>query len=508
MQNPEEQLQNHTYLAGNYAPVSELLINQPVPVVAGEIPKDLDGLYCRNGPNPVYRFRRYHWFDGDAMLHNLRFQDGRAYYTNQFVPSPRYEIEKQLGESFFPTLGEYTGFWGFLKTLFHPKMVNHYVDDYRKTSAPPNTACLIYRNKYYCLNEGNVPFECRILPDGRLEAIGFEYFNNTLDYPMSAHPRVDENGDLLFHSYTVTSHIVKQSGPMKVGRFSKDFGQVVSYFCPTPEGQKHISFAHNLIFTKNFIIVYDCSVHFDPKAMFEGGSFFRTNPNYNLKFGIIPKSATSRDEVIWVDTGKPGGIVHPLNSWEEDDGTIVIWTPFCDNLVLDLEDENGINKFSMIEFRIDPNTRQITKETIDDSVNVEFSVVPQMGQFVRYGYTAIQDASTPGEGSFSGFCVWDMAKRKLHATISYDGSGGEPAVIQSTSGKSYVGAYVQKDEESFFELYDGETTNLVTSLRMPGRVPFGFHGLWVKGDELQGHFEHHDQRDISKADDSKVAILL
>ena len=53
----------------------------------------------------------------------------------------------------------------------------------------------------------------------------------------------------------------------------------------------------------------------------------------NLRFGIIPKSATSKEETIWIDTGSPGAIVHPLNSLEADeDGTIVIWTPFCEDL--------------------------------------------------------------------------------------------------------------------------------------------------------------------------------
>lgn len=74
---------------------------------------------------------------------------------------------------------------------------------------------------------------------------------------------------------------------MKFGRFSASTGQVESYFVPTTE--KYTTFVHNLLFTENHVIIYDCSVHFDPKAMFMGGSFFRNNEDYNLRFPKRPR---------------------------------------------------------------------------------------------------------------------------------------------------------------------------------------------------------------------------
>ena len=46
-------------------------------------------------------------------------------------------------------------------------------------------------------------------------------------------------------------------------------------------------------------------------------------------------------------------------------------------------------------------------------------------------------------------------------------------------------------EKTYFVLYDGETAELVCRLEMPYRVPFGFHGQWISGNELRNHFEHH-----------------
>ena len=47
-----------------------LSLTTQVEVVQGEIPKELYGAFLRNGPNPCFEkaVKRYHWFDGHAML--------------------------------------------------------------------------------------------------------------------------------------------------------------------------------------------------------------------------------------------------------------------------------------------------------------------------------------------------------------------------------------------------------------------------------------------------------
>lgn len=64
----------------------------------------------------------------------------------------------------------------------------------------------MYNKKLYCLHEANLPMECRMHPDGRLEYVGYETFGGVLDYPVSAHPVRDGN-DLLFHSYSVDEEV-------------------------------------------------------------------------------------------------------------------------------------------------------------------------------------------------------------------------------------------------------------------------------------------------------------
>jgi hypothetical protein len=63
LQDTSSHLKSHTFLSGNFAPVSEEHVQVPVKVVEGQIPKGLDGAFCRNGPNPVIgqQRKRYHW---------------------------------------------------------------------------------------------------------------------------------------------------------------------------------------------------------------------------------------------------------------------------------------------------------------------------------------------------------------------------------------------------------------------------------------------------------------
>ena len=74
-------------LQGGFAPVEEE-ITVELTQVQGVIPRDLHGMHVRNGPNRRFEAPgRYHWFDGDGMLHAVRFEGGRAFYqTAGFTP--------------------------------------------------------------------------------------------------------------------------------------------------------------------------------------------------------------------------------------------------------------------------------------------------------------------------------------------------------------------------------------------------------------------------------------
>jgi beta,beta-carotene 9',10'-dioxygenase len=75
-------------------------------VVEGALPAWLRGRLLLNGPAlwelPAGRYA--HWFDGLAMLHRLRFADGRAVYRSRFADSQSYRLARAAGK---PVVGEF-----------------------------------------------------------------------------------------------------------------------------------------------------------------------------------------------------------------------------------------------------------------------------------------------------------------------------------------------------------------------------------------------------------------
>src|SRR5947209_9325287 len=95
---PLSTLELNPYLLGPHAPTHEEVTLANLEV-EGEIPDDLNGVYVRNGPNPQHEPQgRYHWFDGDGMVHAVHFADGCASYRNRWVRTDAFERERAAGD--------------------------------------------------------------------------------------------------------------------------------------------------------------------------------------------------------------------------------------------------------------------------------------------------------------------------------------------------------------------------------------------------------------------------
>ena len=93
------------YLTGVHTPLKEENTITDLKVT-GTIPAGLNGLYLRNGPNPLKMPNpaTHHWFVGDAMLHGIRIQDGKApWYRNRWIRST--PVSEALHEAPVPHQG-------------------------------------------------------------------------------------------------------------------------------------------------------------------------------------------------------------------------------------------------------------------------------------------------------------------------------------------------------------------------------------------------------------------
>ncbi|HEY0189808.1 MAG TPA: carotenoid oxygenase family protein, partial [Kofleriaceae bacterium] len=90
---------DHPYRTGAWQPLLAEYDADDLDVIEGAIPAELDGVYLRNTENPVLpSIGRYHPFDGDGMIHAIRFRAGRASYRNRFVRTSGLAAELAAGE--------------------------------------------------------------------------------------------------------------------------------------------------------------------------------------------------------------------------------------------------------------------------------------------------------------------------------------------------------------------------------------------------------------------------
>ena len=69
--------------------------------VEGEIPRELNGTFYRNGPNqkvlPEAGPRGLHLFDGDGHVNAFHFEDGRAHHRSAYAKTPSFLREQEEG---------------------------------------------------------------------------------------------------------------------------------------------------------------------------------------------------------------------------------------------------------------------------------------------------------------------------------------------------------------------------------------------------------------------------
>mmetsp|Transcript_24970 Transcript_24970/g.34723 ORF Transcript_24970/g.34723 Transcript_24970/m.34723 type:complete len:582 (-) Transcript_24970:337-2082(-) len=507
MQGAKEYNAANQFLNGNFAPVSDEVSQLPVEVISGKIPKGLSGTFIRIGPNPIAEHgfsKRYHWFDGHGYIHTLKLDPNTnsASYSSAWVKNNRYTYEKAVKRDYFFGVGEFIGFIGLLKALLviPLKVANSGIEELRDGQS--NTALVFHANRLFALHEQSLPFEIRLKEDGTFESIGFEDFGK-LDFPMSAHPKVDlATGELLFHGYKPAV-----STPYKWGTITPN--GTLSNYVPysTPDNSNSIS--HDFAFTKDHAIILDSSVRFNPEKLMEGKVFF-FDESYPMRFGLAPRKSNNPEDTTWFQIDQPMVIMHTLNAWESGDKTI-LWSPCAQAFdLVDIAGEKSL--FSMCVFKFDRATKKAEVKIIDTPYNgkrsFEFPRVHDKfaGIFAKYGFSGM---STKPDGRFNSIAKWEInedgSNCELKAVINFEERqwGGEPVFVpdpnptKMESDQGWLMTYVFDEitKETTLKVFDAvsmkETPTV--ALKVP-RVPYGFHGAFVGQNQMNDHAKYWQQR--------------
>jgi len=449
-------------LQGNFAPW-RMEGDAPDLEVVGELPRELNGTFYRNGPNPAFEPRgRYHWFDGDGMIHAIQLRDGRASYRNRWVQSAGLAEERAAGHATFDGIL-------YMKPTEMPRFKN-----------TGNTNIVWHAGKLFALMEGALPTSLRACT---LETLGEWDFDGRLGTPMTAHPKMDpETGEMLFFGYSpfppyLTYHVADRSGTLVRSE---------------PIDLAWPSMIHDFAVTAEHVIFILCPLVFSFENVKERGGVFSWDPDRPTRLGVMPRAGGSAD-VRWFETD-PSYVFHPLNAYEEDGRVVLDVARYrrLDFMTPKAAREpgwTGDSSAKMHRWTIDLTGGGVRSVPLDD-VSCEFPRADErrLGRKHRYGYAAVEPEPVGTTPVWSAIRRYDL-ERGGSVTHSFGrGSGaGEPLFVPRSAtsaeddGWVIVLVYDGVRNASDFHVLDAKDIagEPIATVRLPHRVPYGFHGNWV-----------------------------
>jgi carotenoid cleavage dioxygenase-like enzyme len=463
--------ERNPYLEGVFAPVAEEVVVRDLAILEGEVPRDLHGVYVRIGPNPRHApLGRYHWFDGDGMVHGVHFADGKVTYRNRWVRTEGFRREEAAGRALWRGIME--------------RAVDNPVDMPEKDTA--NTDLAFHRGQLLALW-----YRCGVphaLDPITLETLRIEDFGGTLRRRVSAHARADEaTGELMIFDYG------SEPPYMHYGIVGTD-GRVqhcVPIDLPGPR------LPHEIAITEHHSILMDLPLFNDPEAARRGRHRIVFDRSLPARFGVIPRRGQP-GEVRWFEA-EPCYIYHSINAWEGD-GTIVL------DACRVLEPQPAVTGAGPLaqmltylrldahvhRYRFDLRTGRTHEERLDDA-NVEFPAINRRytGRRARFGYT-MRISSEPTL-RFDGITRYDLEGGTARTYRFGPGRWGSevgvaPRVGARAEDDGYVVSFVRDEGADSTEVVVLDAAEIergpVVRLRLPVQVPLGFHANWIPGERL------------------------
>ena len=427
------------WMTGNFAPVSETVEMTDLKVT-GEIPRDLNGRYLRNGPNP-HAHPSADWFLGEGMIHGVEIGDGKAnWYRNRYVQTPLLDLPEITNE-------------------------NRLVPG----NSLANTHIVGHAGKILALQETQVPIEMT----SNLDTVGPYSFGGKLERNMTAHPKIcPQTGEMLFFGYGIMPPFLTYH------RVSADGALVQSEIIDV----KAATMVHDFAITENYVLFMDLPMLWDLSKLGKPGIPISYDESYGARLGIMPRSGKSAD-VQWFEID-PCYIYHTMNAYEQGSQVIFHAPKMVGYTSVGMKDPP---KPQLTRWTFDLENGSVKEEQVDD-LGVDFPVTSplRVGQPHKHGYVA--EFNTGGLPQVLGFHKYDMQSGKRTCHRLKDGrTGSEATFVPATNGKDeddgYLLSYVFDPAENASELVilnaKEMTDEPIARIHLQARVPEGFHGCWI-----------------------------
>ena len=443
--------------------------------IEGEIPRELNGTLYRNGPNqktePAAGYSAMHFFDGDALIHAITFDDGTARYRGRYAQTDSFKREQEEGE-------------------FVTGSLNFAPDRAIENPPPfvtPNTNIVPHGGRLFALVENAPPFE---MDPKTLDSKGlWDYDGKMLGMSTTAHPKIDQKtGQMWIHGYQpiepyIQLYVVELDGSVSLAE---------SHDAPWP------SMMHDFAITENYVIFPLGSIHFDLAPMLTGGRFsdaISGHADRNMMFGIRKREAGS--EIKWIEGPSSGYMFHPGNAYEEDGKIFMDACTYEDPQAL-------INSLDIIRSGGDPRgfiahpylyefdlASDTCKESKLSDIAAEFPRIDDrlIGYKNRWGYAGTAEPSDDATGLFRRITKYDRTGGPSVNREVVEGQWvGEPVFVPRTPDAEEDDGFIlnlvhdTNKDETAIDVLDARAIDSAPLARLwlEERIPLGFHGNWLQ----------------------------
>ena len=465
----------HPYRTGAWRPQSREWTDVD-PVIEGELPTDLNGVYLRNCENPLVPNReRYHPFDGDGMIHSISFREGHVEYRNRFVRTDGMLAEQDAGRALWSGLAE------------SPKKSEREDGWGARTRMKDASSTDVVVHRGVALSSFYQCGDLYRLDPVTLADLGKESWNGTFPAAgASAHTKVDEaTGDLFFFNYGTTAPF------MHYGVVDRN-GELVTY---EPIELPGARLPHDMCFTQNYAVLNDCPLFWDPDLLPKGVYANRFYEDLPMRLGVIPRNGRGSD-IRWFDFD-PTFVLHWMNAWEDGDWVIVdgyFQQDPAPTLPADATVDQRLFRYldlyamQSIPYRWQMNMRTgETKEGPLSDIITEFGMINAsvMGRPYRWAYSALP---TEGWFTFEGIIKHDVHSGSMQTYRFPNGTYCSETVFAPRPGATseddgYLLTYTSDivNDESHCMVFDAQNPGdgPIARVRLPERICSGTHAYWA-----------------------------
>lgn len=394
-----------------------------------------------------------------------------------------------MGHTLYPyVMGELIGWSGLARLGLFSLRDKVGVLDRSKGLGVANAGLAVYNGKLLAMSEDDMPYAVAISDDGDLETLGHYDISGSYQLStMTAHPKINgTTGEMFAYSYNVLNkpHLHYWRASAK-GVMSP----------PVAINIKEPVLLHDFAMTERYAIIPDPIMVFRLTEMLAGRSPVAMDESKAHRFGILLKYATNDSAIVWFSI--PGvSCFHYLNAWEEGDEVVIVGS----NITPPSRIFNNPSKLTcfLTEFRLNmkngrTSQRRVSEWNLDmGRINEDFS-----GRKSRYVYLSM-NGPWP---KFSGIVKLDLQAAAGSAEVAVRRFppgcfGSEPVYVPRTQGAvgpdseddGYIVTYLHNENTNVSEMgiFDARSPTLepVATIKLPARVPYGFHGIFLNEDEL------------------------